>query len=111
VDHSGINSIIMRTRSRVWIIQGAKVATKIKNKCYRCRILWKLLQKKNMFPMPDFRLCPQEGFSTTAMDLFGPLEYKDMVKKQTTSKGWGFIFVCTVSSSIHLGLTVSYSTN
>jgi hypothetical protein len=32
-------SMVMRKRSSVWIMQGAKVATKIKNKCYRCRIL------------------------------------------------------------------------
>jgi hypothetical protein len=31
VDHGGINTMVMRTRSRVWIMQGAKVACKIKN--------------------------------------------------------------------------------
>jgi hypothetical protein len=30
VDHGGVNSMVMRTRSRVWIIQGAKVAQRIK---------------------------------------------------------------------------------
>jgi hypothetical protein len=29
--------------------------------------------------MPDFRLGPQPVFSTTAVDFFGPLEYRDMV--------------------------------
>jgi hypothetical protein len=46
-----------------------------------------------------------------AVDLFGPLEYKDMVKKRVTGKGWGVIFVCTASSAIHLELTESYSTD
>jgi hypothetical protein len=61
--------------------------------------------------MPDFRLGPQPVFSTTALDLFGPLEYKDMVRKRITGKGWGVIFVCTASSAIHLELTESYSTD
>jgi hypothetical protein len=61
--------------------------------------------------MPDFRLGPQPVFSTMAVDLFGPLEYKDMVKKRVTGKGWGVIFVCTASSAIHLELTESYSTD
>jgi hypothetical protein len=50
-------------------------------------------------------------FSTTAVDLFGPLQYKDMVRKRVTGKGWGVIFVCTASSAIHLELTESYSTD
>jgi hypothetical protein len=104
VDHGGVNSMVMRTRSQVWIIQGAKVAQQIKNSCYKCRLLWKPLQKQKMPPMPEFRLGPQPVFSTTAVDLFGPLEYRDMVKKRTTGKGWGVIFICTATSAIHLEL-------
>jgi hypothetical protein len=52
-------------------------------------------------------LGPQPGFYTTAVDLFGPLKYKDMVRKRITDKGWGIIFVCTASSAVHLELTES----
>jgi hypothetical protein len=31
IDHGGINSMIMRSRDKVWIIQAGKVAAKIKN--------------------------------------------------------------------------------
>jgi hypothetical protein len=103
--------MVMRTRSRVWIIQGAKIAQRIKNNCYKCRLLWKPLQKQKMSPMPNFRLGPQPVLSTTTVDLFGPLEYRDMVKKRTTGKGWGVIFVCISSSAIHLELAESYSTD
>jgi Family of unknown function (DUF5641) len=64
-----------------------------------------------MAPLPEFRLGPQPVFSTTAVDLFGPLEYKDMVRKRITGKGWRVLFVCTASSAIHLELTESYSTD
>jgi hypothetical protein len=30
VDHGGINNMILRSRSQVWNMQGARVATKIK---------------------------------------------------------------------------------
>jgi hypothetical protein len=52
VDHGSVNSMVMRTRSRVWIIQGAKAAQRIKNSCYKCRLLWKPLQKQKMSPLP-----------------------------------------------------------
>jgi hypothetical protein len=103
--------MIMRSREKVWIIQAGKVATKIKNNCFRCRLLWKPLQGQKMSPLPKFRLGPQPVFSTTAVDLFGPLQYKDMVRKRVTGKGWGVIFVCTASSAIHLELTESYRTD
>jgi hypothetical protein len=45
------------------------------------------------------------------VDLFSPFEYRDMVKKRTTGKGWGVIFVCTATSAIHLELGESYSTD
>jgi Family of unknown function (DUF5641) len=92
-------------------MQGAKIACKIKNQCYRCRILCKPLQQQKMAPLPEFRLGPQPVFSTTAVDLFGSLEYKDMVRKRITGKGWGVIFVCAASSAIHFELTESYSTD
>jgi Family of unknown function (DUF5641) len=69
------------------------------------------LQQQKIAPLPEYRLGPQPVFSTTAVDLFGPLEYKDMVRKRITGKGWGVVFVCTASSAIHLELTENYSTD
>jgi hypothetical protein len=53
IDHGGINSMIMRSREKVWIIQAGKVAAKIKNNCFRCRLLWKPLQGQKMSPPPQ----------------------------------------------------------
>ena len=36
VDHGGINTTLMRSRSQVWIIQGAKLAKKVVQQCYAC---------------------------------------------------------------------------
>ena len=64
-----------------------------------------------MSALPDHRLAIAPVFHTTSIDLFGPLTIKDMVKKRTTIKVWGFIANCTVTRSIHLDLTESYSTD
>jgi len=111
IDHGGVNTMVMRSRGQVWIIQAAKTAKKIKRGCYRCRRLWKPLAMQKMAPMAEARLGPAPIFNSTAVDLFGPMEYKDMVKKRVTGKGWGVIFVCMASSAIHIELTESYSTD
>ncbi len=51
-------------------------------------------------------------FHSDAVDLFGPLKYRDMVKKRVTGKGWGIIvFVCMHTPAVHLELTELYSTD
>ena len=60
-----------------------------------------------MAPLHPSRIGPAPIFDSVAVDLFGPIEFRDMVRKRTTSKGWGVIFVCTATSAIHLELTES----
>ena len=110
VDHGGINTTVMRSRAKVWIIQGAKLAKKVVNQCYRCRLNKKKLLNQVMAPLPEERLTPAPVFNSVALDLFGPLEIRDLVKKRVTGKGWGVIFVCMATSAIHLELAESYST-
>ena len=110
VDHGGINTTVMRSRAKVWIIQGAKLAKKVVNQCYRCRLNKKKLLNQVMAPLPEERLTPAPVFNSVALDLFGPLEFRDLVKKRVTGKGWGVIFVCMATSAVHLELVESYST-
>jgi hypothetical protein len=37
-----------------------------------------------------------------AIDLFGPVEYQQHVKKRQVGKGWGVVFVCTTTSALHM---------
>ncbi len=51
-------------------------------------------------------------FHSVAVDLFGrPLNYRDMVIKRVTGKGWGIVFVCMHTSAVRLELTESYTTD
>jgi hypothetical protein len=56
IDHGGINSMIMMSREKVWVIQAGIVAAKIKNNCFRCRLLWKPLQGQKMSPPPQVQV-------------------------------------------------------
>ena len=42
-----------------------------------------------MAPLPQERVGPAPIFDAVAIDLFGPLEFKDMVRKKISGKGWG----------------------
>ena len=111
VGHEGSHSTAMRSRNTAWITQVNKAAKKIVKKCCKCRRLRKEEMGQQMAPIPENRVGPAAIFSTIAVDMFGPLEYRDAVKKRTTGKGWGVIFVCTATSAIYLDLTESYSTD
>jgi hypothetical protein len=50
-------------------------------------------------------------FQSVAVDLFGPIEYQQHVKKRQVGKGWGVVLVCTTMSAIHVDFMDSYSTD
>ena len=64
-----------------------------------------------MAPLPDSRLKEAPAFYTCSLDLFGPFEIRDTVKKRTRMKVWGTIFTCTVTRALHLDLTENYGTD
>ena len=94
IDHGGINSAVMRSRSKVWVMSGARMAKQVIADCYQCRLRWKVVLNQVMAPLPQERVGPAPIFDAVAIDLFGPLEFKDMVRKKISGKGWGVIFVC-----------------
>lgn len=80
--------MVMRSRNRLWIIRSQVIAKKIINNCVDCHYRKNLLQGQKMAPLPNQRIGPSPIFDSVAVDLFGPLEYKDMVKKRVTGKEW-----------------------
>jgi hypothetical protein len=46
-----------------------------------------------------------------AVDLFGPIEYQQHMKKRQVGKGWGVVFVCTTTSALHVEFMDTYSTD
>ena len=109
VDHAGVDRTLQRSRTDVWVIQGRRVAKKVVGNCFTCKVRNKTLQKQRMAPLHESRLPPAPVFDSTAIDLFGPISVKDFVKKRTSRDCWGVIFVCTVTSAIHLEVTEDYS--
>ena len=64
-----------------------------------------------MAPLPSTRVLPTLAWTYTSLDLFGPLEHVDMVRKRMKEKCWGVLFTCMVSRAVHLDLTQAYDTD
>ena len=86
--HCGVNATVLRSRARVWILSGVQLTRTIVKNCVTCRYLKGIACSQRMAQMPEFRRQPAPVFHSVAVDLFGPLQYRDMVKKRVTGKGW-----------------------
>ncbi|XP_060782046.1 uncharacterized protein LOC132889497 [Neoarius graeffei] len=63
-----------------------------------------------MSALPPERLRPAAPFEFTAMDLFGPYQVRDEVKKRVRLKVWGIVFSCMASRAIHADIVSDLST-
>jgi hypothetical protein len=95
----------------VWIIHGRALADSIKARCTECRLKEKKCMEQKMGPLPDHRVQMGAMFQSVAVDLFGPVEYQQHVKKRQVGKGWGVVFVCTTTSALHVEFMNTYSTD
>ena len=109
--HGGDNYVLFRSRSRFWIPNARKFIRKIRKKCFFCKLLTKKSMTQIMAPIPDERVLPCPPWTNVGIDLFGPLEASDMVKKRLKSKCWGLIISCLATRAVHLDLTQSYDTD
>jgi hypothetical protein len=110
LDHAGVDAMIMRSRSHVWITRIRPKAQSVKKACFTCRRRTKELGNQKMAPLPAHRMGPMPPFWSTAVDLFGPLSIVGTVNTWTTRKAGGEIFVCTATSLTHMEIAESYST-
>ena len=109
--HLGIASTIAKIRSKYWILSIKKVVKRIRSNCVGCKRKFQDLGGQIMADLPIERLKPSPSFSATGVDFFGPFELKGEVQKRTRGKGYGVIFVCMVSTYVHLNLSIDYSTD
>lgn len=57
-----------------------------------------------MSDLPHERSSRANPFEYTTLDLFGPFEVRDAVKKRTKKKVWGIVYCCMASRAIHADL-------
>ena len=110
-NHTGVTTTVAKSRRKYWIVRARSLSKKIKNNCYRCRLIDKILAQQLMSPLPLSRLRPSPAWYVTSMDLFGPIMIKDSVKQRTKKKVWGVIFNCLSSRAVHIDVSEDYGTD
>jgi hypothetical protein len=109
-DHGGTDAMVMRIWAQVWVVGTRKLAKWVKRNCFTCRKIPKEREMQKMAPLPSHRMGPAPVFKSTAVDMFGPITFQDMVNKHGNGKAWGVIFVYTATSPVHVEVTDAYST-
>ena len=104
--HFGPSHVVMKSRQKYWIVRARKIACRIRNECFMCKILDKKLQEQKMAPLPKFRFQYSRPFNVTALDLCGPFNVKDCVKQKTVIKAWVVVFTCAATRALHLEATL-----
>ena len=102
IDHAGVDVTLCKLQSKFWVPSARKIIKSVKNACVVCRKLEVKVEGQSMGQISDERLSPCPAFYHTAVDIFGPFQIKDNVKKRTTGKAYGVIFNCMVTRAVYI---------
>lgn len=108
--HEGVAATLLKVRKRAWVIKGRRIAQKVIEDCVICKKARARRCQQVMGDLPQERTRPAAPFEFTAVDLFGPYQVKDDVRKRVTMKVWGVVFCCMASRAIHTELANTMST-
>ena len=100
-NHEGIAGTLLRMRKKAWVIKGRRIAKQVVDSCVVCRKNRAKQCQQIMSDLPPERTGPALPFEFTTMDLFGPYEVKDEVRKRVKLKVWAVVFCCMASRAIH----------
>lgn len=103
-NHEGVAATLLRTKRKAWVVQGRRIVKKVVNKCITCKKQKARLRQQVMSALPQERTSRANPFEYTTLDLFGPFEVRDAVKKRTKKKVWGIVYCCMTSRAVHADL-------
>ena len=109
-DHSGVEVTLAKLQSKFWVPKARKLIKNIKSSCTKCRKLDLRLAQQEMGSLPLERLEPSPPFTNTSLDLFGPFQVNDTVKRRVKTKVYGVIFNCLATRAVYIDLAEGYDT-
>ena len=108
--HRGVVSTLARSRQKVWVVKGRRLAKRICQECTTCRREAKLRVSQQMALIREeqLQMCPP--FTHVCLDFAGPYKVKDQVSKRKTLKVWILIYSCVSTKAVMFLATPGYST-
>lgn len=103
-NHEGVAATLLRTRRKAWVVQGRRIVKRVINECLTCKKQRAKLCRQVMSDLPQERTNRANPFEYTTLDLFGPFEVRDTVKKRVKKKVWGVVYCCMASRAVHADL-------
>ena len=98
--HLGTEWVLLKLRTRYWIIRARAMIKRIKHECVTCKRLYGGPVTQRMADLPTLRCQPDAGpFSSVGVDIFGPF-YVTVGRSQV--KRYGCIFSCFTSRAVHV---------
>ncbi|XP_070075756.1 uncharacterized protein [Drosophila takahashii] len=109
--HPGVFSLFVIVRQKFWIFGARNLIRKITHDCLACFRQRSHTSQQQMANLPSVRITQALPFIHTGCDYAGPILLKDAkVRKPRISKGYICLFVCMVTSAIHLELATDLTT-
>ncbi|XP_043947289.2 uncharacterized protein LOC122817906 [Drosophila biarmipes] len=109
--HPGVSSLFVIVRQKFWIIGARNLIRKITYDCLSCFRQRYHTSQQQMADLPSIRVTQALPFVNTGCDYAGPILLKDAkVRKPRISKGYICVFVCMVTSAVHLELATDLTT-
>nr|XP_043065771.1 uncharacterized protein LOC122321020 [Drosophila bipectinata] len=109
--HPGTSALFVITRQRYWIIGARNLIRKVTHNCIRCFRQRHHTTHQLMADLPSIRITQSLPFVNSGCDYAGPIILKDRKGRNAKkSKGYICLFVCLVTSALHLELATDLST-
>lgn len=93
VNHEAVAGTLLRMRKKAWVIKGRRLAKKVVDSCVICRKARAKRCQQIMGDLPPERTEAAAPFEFTTLDLFGPYEVRDEVRKRVTTQSLGNCFL------------------
>ena len=112
VKHGGVNTTLVVTCEKYWILKGRQLIKGILRSCVVCKKAEGSPYCAEPSPaLPDFRVSDSPPFTHSRLDFAGPLYVQDSKNPVVTSKVYICLFTCASTCAIYLELPCSLSTD
>ena len=97
---------LFRSRKYAWIVRGRRLAKQVVKECLYCNVLKKKLrdqtEQQQMGDLPDLKFEACKPFTNICIDLAGPYQVVDSVKKRTKMKVYPVLFCCINTGAVDI---------